>query len=1388
MIVDDKPADPSSPTPSSPTPSSPTPSSPTNAEPTPDRGAEPTPFPIVGIGASAGGLEAIEAFFDQVPADSGLAFVVVQHLSPDFKSMMDELLARHTMLPIHRVTDGMPVRPNAVYLIPPKKEMILANGRLLLSDKDPEQGLTLPIDIFFRSLAQDAGSRSIAVVLSGTGSDGSRGICDIHDAGGFVVVQDRESARFDGMPKSAAETGVADLILPPAQMPAALLTYTKHPNAADWTARLPEDAALLEGIDAILQLLRKHHDIDFSHYKRTTVMRRVHRRLLMNQITDLDDYVARLREDPKELNSLYKDLLIGVTKFFRDAEAYQRLAADVLPQLLVNVRAGQELRIWVAGCATGEEAYSIAILVHEQLEALKRPLSVKIFATDVHQTSLNAASAGTFSEAALSELSPERLERYFRRTNGGLQVVPELRQMIVFAPHNIIKDAPFTKIDLVTCRNLLIYFEPTAQKKALSLFHFALNTGGVLMLGPSESPGELSDEFHALDDRWKLYRKRREKRLPADMRLPLPPAYAQTPAARGVELAASPQSPPTRALLRAYDEMLKDFAPPCLLVNEQRELVQSFSGAFAYLQWRDGRPSADVLDLILPELKLPLSTALQQTAKKQAVVEMSGISITRGDSPEHVKLTVKPIADRQLESSYFLVTFEPQQPRPLRPVGPEVAISVADISREHLLSLEQELASSRETLQATIEEMETSNEELQATNEELVASNEELQSTNEELHSVNEELYTVNAEYQKKIAELTELSADMDNLLVHTDVGVIFLDRQFCLRKFTPKFAEAFHLLPVDVGRRIDNFAHNFVDLDLLKHARQVLSDEVPFESEVRDVSGRSLFLRILPYRSKQQVQGLVLTLIDISRLRQAERGLHLMSRIFHEGVDPIVLEDMHGRIVDVNAEAVRVFGWTREELLGQRIDILIPENQRQAARELRTRCRERGGLRNVETVTRNKSGEEMPVLVTLSLLTDQSGEPVAIASVAKDITDRKRAERLHREAVTRRDQFLAMLSHELRNPLNAVLNATYLLDRLSTREFPANVHNACAIIQRQTLQMSRLLDDMRDVSRVTQGKIEMRREVVDLTPFVEDAAQALRPQLEARGQTLELENSHTPVPVEGDPARLLQILENLLTNAIKYTPPGGRIRLGLAREDGEAVLRVRDNGRGIPPHMLEAVFDLFVQLDDTLDRADGGMGLGLTLVRTLVSMHGGTVTAHSDGPHRGAEFVVRLPITTKEPPPAPDSQPSAGTLAQRILLIEDNADSREMLLAILKFDGYDVSVACDGREGLAALRTLRPDVAIVDIGLPGLNGYEVAQQVRLDPQLQHVYLIALTGYGRAEDCEAVRRAGFDVHLVKPLKPDEITRVLSLRPRISRAQGNNNPIVANPVRAYERGT
>lgn len=1311
---------------------------------------------VVGIGASAGGLEALEQFFTNVPVETGMAFVVVQHLSPDFKSLMDELLARKTALPIHRASDGMEVQPNAIYLIPPKKDMIIANRRLLLTDKDPKQLVTLPIDHFFRSLAHDLGDRAIAVVLSGTGSDGSRGIRDVHEAGGLVIVQTPETAKFDGMPNSARQTGAVDIVLPPDEIPAALLQYIRYPDSAPQDRDRQVQTVPETGFDAIFRMLRDAFAIDFAQYKASTVTRRVERRLLLNRAYEIDDYVKRLREDPEELDALYKDLLIGVTRFFRDASAFGLLQKEVIPGLLAELPRDEDLRVWVAGCATGEEAYSLAILIQEQIEALGRPVKVKIFATDVHRASLDYASNGIYSEAQLADVSPERLQRFFLRKGDGYQVGHDLRQMIVFAPHNLIKDAPFTKLDLITCRNLLIYLQPAMQKKVLSLFHFGLKTNGVLFLGPSESPGELSDEFLTLDAHWKIYKKRRDIRLPAELRLPL---SASTP--RWGAIGATPRSQvarlPEQQLLGTYDALLDEFVPPSFLVNEQHELVQTFAGANRYLRVKEGRVSTDILDMVDPELRIVLGGALPRVFHEKTSITYKGLRVQSTEGERLVHLTAKPVTSRRSSLMHALVVFEDQGRRP--PLVSPTELDLEQAPHEQLEAVEAELRYTKENLQATIEELETSNEELQATNEEMVASNEELQSTNEELHSVNEELFTVNAEYQKKIAELTQLTADMDNLLESTQVHTLFLDRSLCIRKFTPRIAETFHLVPQDVGRRIDSFTHNIDHPALVEELTRVMNTGQSFEQQVRDHQGNWFLLRILPYRSQDEIDGCVLTLIDLSRLKRAEAEAwtkdQQLSAILKNSSQPVFIKDLEGRYLVTDPSFEKLVG---RSPIGCTAHDLFPRQTADALCALDDKVIGDGIAVEDEVTIPHADGPHTYLMVKFPLR-DETGQITAVGGIKTDVTRLKRAEQQTREAVEQRDRFLAMLSHELRNPLGAIVNATHVLER-SSADPPAQ-QEAVRVLHRQALQMSRLLDDLLDIARITQGKIQLKRTAVRLDQLIGEAVDVAKAAFEAASVTLETRLPDKPIPVIGDSARLQQMLVNLLMNGVKYTPQGGRVSLELTQENTEAVIRIRDTGVGIRTGMLERVFDLFVQGDDTLRGPASGLGVGLTLVRNIAELHGGRVSAYSGGPGRGSEFIVWLPLSDSDDHAVMVSPGSTSTSSpMKILVIEDNDDSRQMLATMLTLDGHNVRVACDGESGLAAIWDNPPEVAIVDLGLPKLDGCELARRVRGSAASKGLYLVALTGYGQAEDRKNVIDAGFDEHLVKPLKPGELEQVL----------------------------
>lgn len=843
------------------------------------------PSHYVGIGASAGGLEALQELFSHLSNDTGAAFIVVQHLSPDFKSMMPELLSKHASMPIHQVSDSMFVEANTIYLMPPRKNMMLAEGKLLLSDQMPDSHLHMPIDIFLRSLAEEQQHHAIGVILSGTGSDGTRGIKALKESDGLVIVQEPSSAKFDGMPISAQNTGLVDLLLTPMKIGESIVNYISHPIISGKEASLKnsisgEDDVLRE----IFQILKRHSSINFSEYKASTVARRIERRLGINQLTSLDAYLRLLLDSPRELQILGKELLIGVTRFFRDDEAFAKLVTDIAPRIVERARGGEDIRLWIAGCSSGEEAYSLAILFDECAKRKSVDCNVKIFATDVDEEAIAEASTGLYSLDIDQEVSAERLENYFTKRDDGYVVSQRLRQMVIFATHNMIEDPPFSNIDLVSCRNVLIYFQHAAQKKVLSSLFFALKREGNLFLGSSESLGDLQSHFETIDERNRIFVKVSNMRVPIGS---APPNYeagsgkGQSVMAPITTLLKAPRLLNGNYLNSVLEKLVTEYAPDCIVLNDTFDAMHVYGNVSDYTKGVvSGKISNNIKDMIVDDLAVAVSTALYRCEKNQEDVFYKDILVSLSEEEQiTLDLSISFVRDSELSNAprFYVVQFVRQDTSNTGSnADAKITFDANEQSRQRIRDLEQELIKKQEHLQVTIEELETTNEELQSANEELMSANEELQSTNEELQSVNEELYTVNSEYQEKITELTEVNQDLDSVFNATDIGIIFLDDQLSIRKFTPSSANYVNLRPADIGRPFHHISHELHYDDLLADIANVSTNGNRIERDVLSRDDHTVLIRVIPYRKSEGTRenGVLITLTNISRQRFVESAL----------------------------------------------------------------------------------------------------------------------------------------------------------------------------------------------------------------------------------------------------------------------------------------------------------------------------------------------------------------------------------------------------------------------------------------------------------------------------------------------------------------------------------
>ena len=1680
---------------------------------------------IVGIGASAGGLQAFRELLSVLPSDDGMAFLLVQHLDPNHESLLSELLVPHSDMDVREATQGDVLRPDTVYVIRPDSALAVRDGRIELTEPTLHRGVRLPVDHLFRSLAREYGARSVGIVLSGAGSDGSSGLRDIKGAGGLTVAQDPESGGQPGMPQSAINTGLVDLVLAIDEIPRALERFADLPPVAriDPSAEAAEAAAAfaeeeddrvdgaasddIEGtrlepseLARLKAMLAAQIDFDLGVYKAGTIERRVLRRMLLSGFDGMEDYLEHLRERPEEQQTLVRDLLISVTNFFRDPEAYRVLRETVVEPLLADLDEQAEVRVWIPGCATGEEAYSIAMTLLDAAEERRKSIQLQIFATDVDQEALAVARAGTYPPSIAEHVSERRLAHYFKPLDGsGYRVRSGLRDLVSFAAHDLTKDPPFSRMNLVCCRNVLIYLTPEAQRHVLGILHFALRPEAHLFLSTSESTGASPELFTTVSKSARLYRKLGNSRTLSihrggSTRRRRAARQDESDAERRPAGRLTTSDPARRAVLQAW-------VPPTLVVSEEGAVVFMHGELSPYLAFPQGDDPRLDFDLMLrEEIATRTRGALYRCRRRGNAVTV--LSSPDGERPGRVRISARPASS--LGAGMVMLSFEEVDVQATSEADAALdGNGTAPADEAVIGELESELMATREDLRNTVEELETSNEELRSSNEESMSMNEELQSANEELEatteelrSLNEELTTVNGQLREKIEQLEQAHDDLGNFFASARVAMVFLDDRLRIKRFTPAAAELLGIDQGDVGRFTGDIARELLQRDLEEEARAVLEHLTVRSRELHVHDGRWFTRQVLPYRTEnRRIEGVVVTLVDVTELKAAtellavrerqqrviaqlglaalretdpqgflertvrevqrtldldcsavlelqpggerllmragtgwnegrvgkvsidtasqaghtldasepviveelasetrfavsalaaeheltsglsctirdgeraygvlggytrerrafddedadflqavanvvgsminrhqvrlrttlqeavgralvehsdpdellgavqrclaaelgtdvgevwwlpdgdgepldcrlvhtlsserrrevedclcqrdarvaedivarvlgggravwatdigsptmfghddrarslgfeaayafpiragsrtlgvmtlysrrrpftndiflrslenvgsavgetlarvgqERRAERLAAITESSRDAIFSHDPDGVVTEWLTGAERVLGFTAEEMIGEPFERLVPEELRESERAHVARVLAGERVSAFETVRLTRDGERLEVSARHVPLVDGDGIVIGVSSTERDVSRLKETERQLLAADRQKDEFLAMLGHELRNPLSSIRTAAELL-KLNGSEDP-EIRRTQEILERQSTHMAKLLDGLLDVSRIINGKIQLELDSVDLVDVCREVLEDSRERAAENGLSLDERLPGTPLVVEADRVRLVQVVDNLLSNALRYTQRGGAVRVSLAAEDDEATLRVTDDGVGIEAALLPHVFDVFRQSRQSLDRAEGGLGLGLSLVRSLVELHGGRVEARSEGAGRGSEFVMRLPLSERATPSRHPVTLAAGD-DLHVLVVEDNADAADVVVRVLERFGHRVTTAANGRDGIERAFRLRPDVVLCDLGLPdGVTGYDVAKALRERPETGATRLVALSGYGRPEDKARSTESGFDDHLTKPVGVAELRRALA---------------------------
>lgn len=1190
---------------------------------------------VVGMGASAGGLQALSDFFATVPESCNYSFIIVQHLSPDYESFTDELLGKRTSVKIETVKHEAEIQKNRIYVIPSNKNLRLKGSKMVLDDKPKGRILNLPIDILFESLAENFKHNAVAIIMSGTGSDGTKGIRAIKAHGGMIMVQQPDQAKFPAMPENAIRTNLADYILPVEEMMSEMEIFFNSPDLVELSNEVFNYDEF--SMKKILNLIQEETDLDFNQYKKPTLLRRMSRRIRILQLDSFADYYKYLTEDSEEILKLYKDFLIGVTHFFRDPSAWEVLRKHVIPELVKFKGDEDELKIWDVGCNTGEEAYSLGMLFLEECKKQDKKVKLKIFATDISKENLEIACKGVYKMNTVASINSKYLSTYFsKQHDDNYKVVDKLRRVVLFTEHNILQDPPFSNVDLCVCRNLLIYLQNPVQKSVLKVLHYSLKMDSFLMLGPSENLGSEETYYEEISRKWKIYRNIKVTKRSRNRSLSATSNFTSYKEPKQPPKMEEAQNSRYKERLRMDENIssaiLRQFNAATIQVDTNFRIIEARGNLKSFINLPEEGFSYNLLEILPEKLNIPIKTSVKKAKMANAQVIYEKVHIEKKEGQMLVDIMVLPaLIDNEDHGETYMITL-------LTRDHSEITSSIRDSSSMsdtavlRIQDLEEELEHTKEELSKALQDTEASNEELQASNEELLASNEELQSTNEELQSVNEELHTVNNEHLQKMEELANLNADMDNLLKSTRIGVIYLDQDFRIRKFTQAVKEHFNLLHQDIGRHIDNFMVNIKEAskdNLVSLARAVMETGVSVDKHVVSKQKRHFLMRITPFTGRSaEIEGVVIAFTDVEVIHQSRLLLQKSEKKFKDFYesDPIMHASINpntGILVECNTKFYKALGYSKKsEVIGKPIFEFYGEESRIKASKLLERLIKTREISNEEMALVTKDGKELPVILNSNLKRDEEGH-LYTRSTLMDLSEIKNIQ--HQLEIQKKElenanveleQFVSICSHDLQEPLSTIRFGSDILKRKYSDEFSGKANEYLDYIHQSSGRLSEQIRALLDHSKIGQMDEPEKVDIGEVLNSVQKDLSSLIKSQQARITT-----SRLPM-VYGYKTELRLLFQNLLANAIKYRHRDRipEIRISAFKDDLYYHFTVTDNGLGIKEEDMENIFRIFSRVE----KNNSGTGVGLAHAKKIVKLHGGKIWVDSEF-GKGSSFHFKL-------------------------------------------------------------------------------------------------------------------------------------------------------------------